>query len=107
MIENTCAFCGLPTELCVCQEVGKTVSLIEIKVERRKYGKFWGVISGIDSEPAKMKELLKTIKNKMAVAGTIKRGNLEILFGRTDKTKILIEILVKEGFNKDSIHISS
>lgn len=107
MLDNTCAVCGLPNELCVCQEVEKTASQIEIKVERRKYGKFWAVVSGIDSDTVGLKELVKKIKNKMAVAGTIKGKNVEVLFGRSDKTKILIGILVEEGFDRASISTNS
>jgi translation initiation factor 1 len=107
MLDNTCAVCGLPNELCVCQEVEKIASKIEIKVERRKYGKFWAVVSGIDSDTAGLKELVKKIKNKMAVAGTIKGKNVEVLFGRSDKTKILIECLIAEGFDRSSISTTS
>ena len=107
MLNNTCSVCGLPKELCVCQEVDKTSSLIEIKVERRKYGKFWAVVSGIDVDLSDLKEILKLIKNKMACGGTIKSKDIEILYGRNDRTKELIEILVQQGFNKDSIHITS
>jgi len=107
MLDNTCAVCGLPSELCVCQEVEKTASKIEVKVERRKYGKFWAVVTGIDSDTAGLKVLVKKIKNKMAVAGTIKGKNIEILFGRSDKTKILIGILVEEGFDRASISTTS
>ena len=106
MLNNTCSVCGLPKELCVCQEVEKTSSLIEIKVERRKYGKFWAVVSGIDVDNSSLKEILKLIKNKMACAGTIKGKSIEILFGRNERINDLIEILVSEGFNRDSIHIS-
>ena len=107
MLSNTCPVCGLPTELCVCQEVDKTTSLIEIKIERRKYGKFWAVISGIDTEPERLKEIMKSIKNKLACGGTIKGKKIEVLFGKSEKTKNLIEVLVGEGFNKDSIHINT
>ncbi len=106
MLSDTCAVCGLPSELCVCKEVEKNSSLIEIKVERRKYGKMWAVVTGIDSETDRLKEIVKNIKNRLAVAGTIKGKNVEILFGKTDKTKDLTEILVKEGFSRDSIHVS-
>ncbi len=105
MIGGTCAVCGLPKELCVCQEVEKTSSLIEIKVERRKYGKFWAIISGVNVSSSDLKEIVKNIKNKMACAGTIKSKKIEVLFGKSDKTKELILILEKEGFKKESIHI--
>ena len=67
----------------------------------------WAVVSGMDIDSSRMKEVLKVIKNKLAVGGTIKSGNIEVLFGKTDKTKDLIEILSKEGFDKDAIHIST
>ena len=106
MDSNTCPVCGLPNELCVCAEVDKTSSLIEIKVERRKYGKFWVVISGIDVEAQELKRILKEIKNKMACAGTIKGKNIEVLYGRHDRSEDLIKILTNLGFNKESIHIT-
>lgn len=107
MLNNTCPVCGLPNELCVCQEIEKNTSLIEIKVEKRKYGKLWAVVSGIDADSEGIKNIMKSIKNKMACGGTVKGKSIEILFGKSDKTKELIDILVKEGFNRDSIHVSS
>ena len=107
MESNICSVCGLPNDLCVCSDVDKTVSSIEIKIERRKYGKIWSIISGIDTDSSDLKNILKTIKNKMACGGTIKGKTIEILFGRNDRTKDLIEILVDMGFNRDSIHVTS
>lgn len=107
MENNTCSVCGLPDDLCVCSDVDKTASLIEIKVERRKYGKFWVVVSGIDVEASELKSIVKEIKNKMACAGTIKGKTIEVLYGRHDRTADLIAVLVKLGFDKDSIHLSS
>lgn len=107
MLNDTCPVCGLPTELCVCQEVEKTSSVIEIKVERRKYGKFWAVISGIDVSSSDLKDILKIIKNKLACGGTIKGKTVEILFGRNERINDLISVLESQGFNKDSIHVTS
>ena len=106
MENNTCSVCGLPNELCVCSDVDKTSSLIEIKVERRKYGKFWSVVSGIDVEPSELKTIVKEIKNKMACGGTIKGKSIEILYGRHNRTNDLINTLVSLGFDKNSIHVS-
>jgi translation initiation factor 1 len=107
MIGETCSVCGLPKELCVCQSVEKEASIIELKVEKRKYGKLWAIISGIDVSTSDLKQVLKNIKNKMACGGTIKGKNIEVLLGRGDKTKELIEILAREGFAKDSIHVTN
>ena len=47
-MQNTCPVCGLPQELCVCSEVEKTSAIIAIKIEKRKYGKLWAIITGIE-----------------------------------------------------------
>lgn len=101
-------YTGLPDELMdLIDDVDKSFSVIEIKTERRKYGKLWAVIHGIDADPAKMKDILKGIKNKLACAGTIKGKTIEVLYGKQDRTKELIDVLVKEGFNRDSIHVNN
>ena len=105
--QTTCPICGLPNELCVCSDVEKTSSLIEIKVEKRKYGKLWAIISGIDVSHSDLKELVKSVKNKLACAGTIKGKSVEILYGSQDRTNEMIKILVELGFNRDSIHVTS
>ncbi len=107
MLDDTCSVCGLPKELCVCGEVEKTTSVIEIKSERRKYGKFWAVVTGIEMDPEELKATVKSIKNKMACAATIKGDHVEVLYGRNERTKELVETLVSLGFNKDTIHTTS
>ena len=81
-------------------------SKIELLIERRKYGKFWAVLSGIDLEKEKLKELLKKIKRSMSCGGTLKNKNLEILFGKSEKINKLISILEEEGINKEMIFIT-
>lgn len=101
-------FSGMPDELQeLLGEVDKDFSTIEIKVEKRKYGKFWAIVSGLDVDSQKLKIILKNIKNRMACGGTVKEKNIEILFGRHDRSKDLIENLVKEGFKEEAIHVTS
>lgn len=107
MIDDTCAVCGLPKELCVCGDMEKTASVVEVKTERRKYGKLWAVVSGLDSGSSQdLKVIVKAVKNKLACGGTVKGDKIEVLYGRNERTKELIECLVELGFNKDSIHIT-
>lgn len=105
MADDICSVCGLPQELCVCENVEKERSLLEIKVERRKYGKYWAVISGFDSS-TDLKTLLKAIKSKMACGGTVKERNIEVLLGKTDKSKDLVKVLTDQGYPHESIHVS-
>ncbi len=107
MIENTCSVCGLPKELCVCNEIKKESTSIEIVIERRKYGKLWAVVSGISTDISQLKSIRKEIKTKMACAGTIKGKNIEVLYGRADRTKELAKVLGSLGFNTDSIHVTN
>jgi translation initiation factor 1 len=106
MIEDTCSVCGLPKELCVCSDVEKGNSVIQIKTEKRKYGKLWAIVTGIEASSPELKSILKQIKTKMACGGTIKGKSIEILYGRTERNKELINVLEGLGFNRDSIHIS-
>ena len=101
-------FPGLPDELLglVDENVSKQYSKIQIKIERRKYGKIWAVLSGFELEASKLKEIVRKIKTRLACGGTIKNRNIEVLFGRIEKTKDLINILAEEGFDKESISIS-
>ena len=80
-----------------------TSSSLSIKVEKRKYGKLWAVILGIEKN--RQKDLLKILKTKMSCGGTIKNNCLEILFGKIDKTKDLVKILEAEGFDNENINI--
>jgi len=106
MDSNICSVCGLPSDLCVCSDVEKTASTIEIKVERRKYGKFWAVVTGVEVETSELKSIVKSIKNKMACAGTIKGRTIEVLYGRHDRTSDLISTLSGLGFDAGSIHVT-
>ena len=99
---------GLPDELSkLIDTTNREFSKIEVKVERRKYGKFWAVVSGIEASSKELKEILKKIKTKMACAGTIKKDTIEVLYGKTEKNRQLIEALLEQGFSRDSIHIIS
>ncbi|MFP4401724.1 MAG: stress response translation initiation inhibitor YciH [Candidatus Nanoarchaeia archaeon] len=99
---------GLPDELQeLMNDVDKSSATVQIKVERRKYGKYWAIISGLDLNDSELKELMKIIKNKMACGGTVKGREIEILLGKSDKHKEIIKVLVQEGFNEDSIHVTS
>jgi len=45
-----CPVCGLPKDLCVCEEISKEQQRIRIRLETRKWGKKYTVIDGIDSK---------------------------------------------------------
>ena len=43
-----CNICGLPDELCICQEIAKEQQRAIISTDRRRYGKIVTKVEGID-----------------------------------------------------------
>ena len=43
-----CNLCGLPEELCICQEIAKEQQTAVISTARRRYGKMVTIVDGID-----------------------------------------------------------
>jgi translation initiation factor 1 len=103
---SICKTCGLPSELCVCTDIAKEDSgSIRIYVERRKWGKFMTIISGLDpSSGLDLLKLTKKLKSKMATGGTFKEGNIELQGNHIYDVR---DFLVKEGFDEAKIEVSS
>jgi len=102
MSGNVCKKCGLPEELCVCDEVAKDEQNIRVFIERRKWGKEVTIISGIDDKNLDVKQLTKKLKTKMASGGTYKEGRIELQGNHLYRIK---DVLVDEGFDESSIDI--
>lgn len=99
-MSDVCPKCGLPKELCVCESIAKESQKIEVALEKRKFGKVYTVISGIDEKEIDIKSLLKKLKSKFACGGTAKDGNIELQGNHKSKVK---ELLVESGFAPESI----
>ena len=65
-----CNLCGLPDELCICQEIAKEQQKAIISVVRRRYGKMVTIVEGIDDVAIDINKLAKILKGYCAAGGT-------------------------------------
>ena len=102
MKNNICEKCGLPVDLCVCEQIIKEQQSIIITNEKRKYNKDVTIITGIDSKGINIKYLLKTFKKKLACGGSFKNSNIELQGSHIERAK---GILIKMGYFESQIKI--
>ena len=95
-----CATCGLPQELCMCEEIAREQQQIKITTDRRRYGKIVTVVSGIDTHDIDIDDLAKKLKMKCASGGTVKDGNIEL---QGDHKKKVMEALEEMGFSSEAV----
>ncbi len=86
-----CPVCGLPEELCVCEEIAREQQNIKIYTDRRRYGKMVTVVDGIDSADINIDDLARTLKTKCASGGTVKDGKIELQGDHKRKVKAVLE----------------
>ena len=101
-MSEVCATCGLPKELCVCESIAKESQTINVSTEKKKFGKVYTVIKGIDEKEVNMKDLIKNLKSKFACGGAVKSGNIELQGNHKQKVK---GILVQMGFAPETIDV--
>ncbi|HNV94284.1 MAG: translation initiation factor Sui1 [Candidatus Methanofastidiosum methylothiophilum] len=102
-MSDICAVCGLPKDLCVCEEIAREEQQIRIFTEKRRFGKLMTVVEGIDSSNIDIKDLCTTLKTKCACGGTSKDGKIELQGDHKNKVK---KILIDLGFSKNMIVVS-
>jgi len=101
--DDYCPVCGLPKDLCVCSDIDKEVSIVEIKTERRKYGKVYTLIIGLKGKKEDLKTIFKSLKSKLGCGGTINNGVIELQGEHIDDVK---KRLIELGYSEDSIIIT-
>ncbi len=90
---------GLPSEAGVFEEIAKSDQKIEVRTDRRRYGKVITLVSGFDNG-VDVKSLGKKLKEKLACGGTVKDGVIEL---QGDHKKRVKPILVTLGIPEESI----
>jgi translation initiation factor 1 len=109
---TACPRCGLPTDLCVCESIAKESQKIIVKIEKKKYGKKYTIIEGIDPKEIDLDKLAKQLKAKFACGGTVKSGVVELQGGggkspaaEQRHLQEVKQILVQNGFAPETIVI--
>ena len=91
---------GLPKELGVWENIAREGQKIKVVLEKKKFGKKYTVVKGINQHEVNIKEIAKKLKNKFACGGTAKDGLVEL---QGDHTREIKKELIKLGFPPDSI----
>ncbi len=72
---DVCNQCGLPEDLCVCEAIAREQQKIIVKIEKRKFGKKYTVIDGIEKE-ANINEIVKNSSQSLPAAALPKKAEL-------------------------------
>ncbi len=91
---------GLPKELSVWENITKQDQEISVTLEKRKFGKTYTIIKGLNEREIDLKELTKKLKNKFACGGCHKTETIELQGDHHLKVK---SFLVAEGFPEQTI----
>ncbi len=97
-----CEVCGLPKELCVCEEIARETQKIKVYTTKRTFGKLMTVVEGIDERDIDLKDLVKDLKTECACGGTFKDGRIELQGDH--KTKVR-KTLLRIGFSENLIAV--
>ena len=95
MIAGICATCGLPKELCVCEDLGRETTSLTVDLDTRRYGKAVTVVRGLESRPDEAEKLARELKKGLATGGSGKDG-LIVLQG--DRRKDVVRLLQQKGY---------
>ena len=94
-----CPKCGLPKQACVCEQIGKSSQRIKVTTDKKRYGKIVTIVSGFE-KGTDIRPIAKALKNELACGGTYRDDEIEL---QGDHRRRIKEILVKLGFNAESI----
>jgi len=100
---DICSVCGLPKELCMCEEIAREQQSVRIFTDSRRYGKIVTVVDGIDATDIDIDDLARKLKNsklknKCAAGGTAKEGKIEL---QGDHKKKVAQTLEEMGFKTE------
>ena len=98
-MDEICPKCGLPKNLCICQQIAKEEQKIKVRIDRRRFGKIVTIISELENS-MNPQGILKELKRKLACGGTLKENEITLQGNHKNKVK---EFLIEKGFKEELI----
>jgi len=95
---------GLPKELSAWDNIAKENQEILVKVIKKKFGKQYTVVEGLNASEIDIRDIAKKLKSKFACGGTAKKDVVELQGNHLNTIK---DALVALGFAPESIKVSS
>ncbi|MGQ0534894.1 MAG: stress response translation initiation inhibitor YciH [Methanobacteriota archaeon] len=97
-MSEVCQVCGLPKEICVCEEIAREQQEIKISAVARRYGKMVTIVEGVNPTEINIEKLTTDLKSSCACGGTLKEGKIELQGDHRERVK---QVLVKMGFHAE------
>ena len=101
-MSEICNQCGLPRELCVCETIAKENQSVKVYMIKKKFGKKYTIVNGMDQKEINIKELTKALKEKLACGGTGKDNIIELQGDHRSRVKAY---LIELGFSPETIEM--
>lgn len=89
-----CEVCGLPKEICVCEELSREAAPLRVRMDTRRYGKAVTVVEGF-TDDSNVGALARELKRYVAAGGTVKDGHVEL---QGDHRQKVIAFLRAKGY---------
>lgn len=93
---------GLPKELSVFEELAKESVKIIVRKDKRKFGKIYTMVEGLDEKGIDIRDVTKQLKSQFACGGTTKGGVVELQGNHFAKIK---DALIDLGFAEETIEV--
>lgn len=97
-----CPVCGLPTDICACEEISRQQQRITVRMETRKWGRPVTIIEGIDKKSEDLSKLAQKLKSRCACGGTAKKGKIVLQGDHRERVKGHLNEI---GFPVDNITV--
>lgn len=94
---------GLPKELSTWDNIAMENQSINVKIIKKKFGKQYTVVEGLNASEVDVKDIAKKLKNKFACGGTAKKDVVELQGNHLASIK---DALVDMGFAPETIEVS-